>query len=210
MCEVIEDRELMPEMELAVVCFNGRAAAEQAFGAMHGRVGDAAWTHEVALLEHHHNDRIALYGTVAGQYVSADEQDHVSQKGAMIGGIVGGLLGIPLGPPAFAAGVVTGGVLGDEQGRPDEIDPEPGPLVDDLRAAVPKGSSAIVLIAEPADVNDMLAALGEADGDIVRRPLSDTELATIEKALSDAPAASPGPRLEGDAPPPDPGDVTAA
>ena len=197
-------------MELAVIRFKGRAAAESAFGAMRERAGDAPWTHEVALLERHHNDRIALYGTVAGHYVSADEEHHVSQKGAAVGGIVGGLLGMALGPPAFAAGIVTGGAVGAEFASPDEVEAEPGALVEDLRAVVPKGSSAIVLIAEPAHVDDMLAALGETDGDAIRRALSDSELSAIEGSLRDTPPASPGPRLEGDAPSPDPGDVTAA
>ena len=150
---------------------------------MRERADDADWTHEVALLEHHHNDRITLHGTVAGRYVSADEEDHVSQKGAAVGGIIGGLLGMPLGPPGFAAGLVAGGVLGAEVASPDETEPEPGLLVEDLRGAVPKGSSAIVLIAESGHVDDMLATLDEAGADTVRRTLSETELSAIEEAV---------------------------
>lgn len=197
-------------MELAVARFKGPSSAELAFGEARDRAGDAAWTHEVALLEHHHNGRIALFGTVVGHYISADEEDHVSQKGAVVGGIIGALLGAPLGPPGFAAGLVAGGVLGAEAGNPDEIEPEPGVLVGDLRDVVPEGSSAIVLIAESGDVDGMLSALGDPGADTVRRTLSDAELAAIEEELRSAPAASPGPRKQGDAPPPDAGDATSA
>ena len=197
-------------MELAVVRCKGPSSAELAFGEARDRAGDEAWTHEVALLEHHHNGRIALFGTVVGHYISADEEHHASQKGAALGGIIGALLGAPLGPPGFAAGLVAGGVLGAEVGNPDETEPEPGVLVGDLRDVVPEGSSAIVLIAESSHVDAMLSALGDAGADTVRRTLSDAELAAIEQELSSSPAASPGPREEGDAPPPGAGDVTSA
>jgi uncharacterized membrane protein len=192
-------------MELAIVRFDGPSAAESAFGAMRRRAGDAPWTREVAFLEHHHNDRITLLGTVAGHYVSADETDHVSQAGAAVGGIVGALLGIPLGPPTIAAGFITGAAVGAELGAPEEVEAEPRPVMDHLRATVPKGFSGIVLIAEGSDVDDMVAALGEAGAGVVRRLLSDADVARIAEALRDTPPASSGPRPEGEAARRDPG-----
>lgn len=179
-------------MELAVVRFEGLGGAESAYGAVHKRVGDAPWTQEVAFLEHHHHDRISLLGTVAGHFVSADETDHLSQAGAAVGGVVGGLLGIALGPAGMAAGFASGGALGAELGASDETEAEPGALMETLHAAVPKGSSAIVLLAEPADVDDMLAALGDAGATVARRTLSDAELAAIEESLRDTPQAAHG------------------
>ena len=186
-------------MELAVARFNGRTAAEKAFGAMHARAGDAPWTRDVALLDHHHNGHMTLLGTVAGHYVSADETDHLSQKGAAFGGIIGAVLGVPLGPPAMAAGFVAGGVAGAEFAKPDETEAEPEALMNDLRSTVPKNSSAIVMIAPTDHVDAMLAALGDPEADVVRRTLSDGQMAEIEEALHDTPFAAPAPTVEGGA-----------
>ena len=187
-------------MQFAVVSFPHDDGADSAFAAARGREPDAAWTREAALLTHHHNDRITLNGTVLGRYVSADEQDHISQPGAAVGGIVGGLLGLALGPPASAVGIVVGGALGAKVGSADETEAEPDVLMADLRAAVPKGASAIVLIAEAAHVDAMLAALPGGGGTVSRRDLAPDELGKITEAVRSAPAASAGPRLEGDAP----------
>ncbi len=110
-------------MQFAVVCFTHDNGADSAFGAARQREPDAAWVREAALLVHHHNDRITLNGTVLGRYVSADEQDHLSQPGAAVGGIVGGLLGLLLGPPASAAGIVMGAALGAKLGPADAAAP---------------------------------------------------------------------------------------
>lgn len=187
-------------VELAVVVFGHDDGADSAFGAARGRHPNAAWAREVALLVHHRNDRITLNGTVLGHYVSVDEQDHVSQPGVAVGGIVGGLLALALGPPATAAGIVAGGALGAKLGTADEVEAAPDLLMEDLRAAVPKGSSAIVLIAEVARGDEMLAALGDVRGSVARRALAVDELAAIEEAIRSTPPASSGPRTEGDAP----------
>lgn len=190
-------------LELAIVTYHGDSAAESAFGTLRERAPGAPWTHEAALVQHHHNDRIALHGTVAGRYVSVDEEDHLSQPGAARGAIAGGAIGLLLlgGPAGLAPGLVIGGIVGAEAAHPDEVEAEPGPLVDDLRAAVPKGCSAIVLLAAPDHVDEMLALLAERSGDVVRRPLGDREMARFEAALAETPAASTGPRDEGEAPP---------
>ncbi len=73
---------------------------------------------------------------------------------------------------------------------------------------MPKGSSAIVVFADSAHTGELLAILGESDGEVTRRTLSDEELRVIESAVAAAPAASPGPSMDGDAPPG--GEVTAA
>jgi uncharacterized membrane protein len=174
-------------MELTVVDFKGRSAAALAFGALHERAGDAHWKREVALLEHHRNNRIALFGMVAGHYVSADEEDHLSKKGAVVGGLIGAALGVALGPPAVAAGFVAGGAIGAEFASPDEVEKQPGALVERLRAEVPQGHSAIVMLAEPDHVEQMLAVLAPLDADVRRETLSNEELGAIDEALRYAP-----------------------
>jgi uncharacterized membrane protein len=182
-------------MELGVVVFEHEGGADSALGG--ARAAGAAWASQAALVEHRRrHDRITLIGTILGRYVSADERDHVSQSGAAVGSILGGILGMPLGPPGAAAGIVLGGAVGAEAGHADETEAEPRALADDLRAAVPKGASAVLLIGPAEHVAAMVDDLGAA-GDAHRRPLGAEETAALETALAQAPPASPGPDADG-------------
>ncbi|MGO9488639.1 MAG: DUF1269 domain-containing protein [Solirubrobacteraceae bacterium] len=172
--------------------FDGDGTAVEMYAAAKERSRpDARWPLEVGFVESHHNGRLALRGTFAGHYVDVDESDHVSEHGAGVGVAVGVLVGALAGPPGIAVGVLLGGVVGAETGIPSDTEPEPRALVDRLREAVPPSSSAIVLIAPPADVEEMLAALGDDARDVTRRELSDEESAQLEEALSTAPRVAP-------------------
>lgn len=198
-------------MDLVIVTFHGQPAAASAFGVLRARAGDAAWTHEAALVEHHrHKDQLTLHGTVAGHYMSVDEADHLSQPGAAKGAIVGGLIGILFfgGPAGLAPGLVLGAAVGAGNGRPDEIEASAGALGEQLRSSVPRGSSAIVVLADPSHTDELLGILGENDGEVTRRTLTDEELRVIQAAVAAAPVASAGPTLEGDAR--SEGEITAA
>lgn len=149
--------------------------------------------HAVGFVEHHHSGRLVLRGTFAGHYLDVDESDHVSQKGAGEGAVVGGLVGALLGPPGIALGLVVGGVIGSEAGTSSDTEPEPQVLADQLRVAVPRSSSAVVLIAAAPDVDEMLAALGEGAQGVTRQTLTADQVAELEASLSAAPPASPEP-----------------
>jgi hypothetical protein len=71
-------------------------------------------------------------------------------------------------------------------------------VADRVRAAVPRDGSAIVLVAAPGDVDEMLAALG-GGGDVLRRSLTPDEVSALQSSLAQTPAASPGPTEEGEA-----------
>lgn len=189
-------------LELAIVRYRGQTAAESAFGTLRERAGGSAeWTHEVALVEHHRRDRLVIHGTIAGHFVDVDEMDHLSQPGAAKGAAAGMLLGTLLaGPAGLAPGVVIGAAVGGSAGRPDEVEPEPELLSADLRAAVPQGSSAIVLLALPDHVDSMLALVGEG-ADVTRRSLTEDELRAIESDVAKTPLASHGPDVDGEAQP---------
>jgi len=48
------------------------------------------------------------------------------------------------------------------------------------------------MIAPAPEVDEMLAALGQGEQDVVRRTLADGETAALEASLSAAPPSSPG------------------
>lgn len=197
-------------LELAVVRYPGQTHAESAFGVLRERSGAAAeWTHEVALVEHHRRDRMVIHGTIGGRFIDVNEMDHVSQPGAAKGAAAGLLLGTLLGGPAgLAPGVVIGAALGGSAGHPDEFHPEPASLTAYLRQAVPEGSSAIVLLAAPEHVAEMLEAIGP-QADVRRRAILDHERELLEREIAVSPAASAGPDVDGESPPSS-GEITAA
>ena len=177
-------------LDVAVAQFDGEGTAVQMYADARERAGDAAWTQKVGFVERHHSGRLLLRGTFAGHYLDVDEVDVVSQKGAGEGAVAGGLIGVLAGPPGIAVGLLLGGVIGLEAGGETEAEAEPEALAEQLRAAVPKSSSAIVLIAEAPDVDEMVAALGDRVHDISRRTLTGGETAALQASLIDAPSAS--------------------
>ena len=187
-------------LDFALLSFPGTNSAAEAFYAARIRSGAARpWISEVGFVEHHENGHLALRGTFAGHYVDVDEALHVSERGSEEGVGVGAAIGVLLGGPlGFALGTVLGGTIGSQVGRPSETDPEPEPLAELLRAAVPLSHSAIVVIADATDVDEMIAAIGESGGELMRRPLAPDEVDAVRASLSASPAASLGPSEEGE------------
>jgi uncharacterized membrane protein len=185
-------------LDVALVSFPTQHGAVSAFSS---GPGDAPWRQEVAFVERHHNGRVAVRGTFAGHYVDINESDHTSGPGTFEGALTGAFVGavFGLGPPGAAFGFVLGGVLGAVVGRPTEVETEPQTLVDELRAAVPKGGSAVVLLAAPEHVDALLADLAGTAGEVTRRELSAGQSAALESELKAAPIASSGPSQRGDA-----------
>jgi uncharacterized membrane protein len=194
---------VLMSLDLAVIGYEGEPTASSVFGTMRDSVGtDAPWTHEVEVVEHGRNNRMSIRGTFDGHYVDVEEGDHVSQGGAARGALTGALVGAVLGPPGWAAGFALGGVIGGDVGRPTETEWEPEGLVEELRSAVPRGHSAIALLAAPEHVDAMLAALPEKPHDpVLRRMLTVAQAAAILASVSAAPPASSGPSKAGAAPP---------
>ena len=187
------------ESHFALLSFDGVNSAAKAYSAALDHSGAARWTSEVGFVEHHQSGHLVLRGTFAGHYVDVDEALHASERGAeegvTVGAVIGTLLGGPLG---LAVGSVVGGTVGSQVGKPSETDAEPEPLAERLRAAVPSSGSAILLIADANDVDEMIAAIGEVSGQVIRRALTPEEVAALQASLSASPAASPGPSLSGE------------
>jgi uncharacterized membrane protein len=181
-----------------MIRFDGEGTAVKRYAAARDRsstpgrqLTEGQWTRDVGFVERHHNGRILLRGTFAGHYLDVDEEDRVSQKGAGEGAVTGGLVGVLLGPPGIAVGLLLGALVGSDVGSPHEVEAEPQALTERLREGIPRGSSAIVMIASVAEVDEMLSALGDSAQDLVRRTLADDETAALEASLG---AARPGSR----------------
>ena len=175
---------------MAVVRFDGEGTAVKRYADARDRAGrfeTPAWTRDVGFVERHHSGRLLLRGTFGGHYLDVDENDDVSQKGAGEGAASGGLIGVLLGPPGIAVGLLAGGLVGAHIGGEKEAEAEPEALATRLREAVPRSSSAIVMIAPAAEVDELLGALGDGAQDIARQTLTDEQTAALEASLGEAP-----------------------
>lgn len=186
-------------LDLAIIRFDGEGTAVERYAVASDRSSkpgrqriEARWTRDVGFVERHHNGRLLLRGRFAGHYLDVDESDRFSQKGAGEGAATGGLLGVLLGPPGIAVGLVLGSLVGSEVGNPKEVEDEPEALAVQLREAVPRGSSAIVMIAPEAEVDEMLTALGAGTQDMIRRTLAGGDAAALEVSLGGAPPSTHG------------------
>lgn len=130
-----------------------------------------------------------MRGMFAGHYLDVDESDSVSQKGTGEGAVTGGLLGVVLGPPGMAVGFLAGALIGGHAGSVPDVEAEPETLVAQLREAIPPSSSAIVMFAPAAEVDEVLALLGDDAKTVGRRALSDDDVAALEAALQTAPGS---------------------
>jgi uncharacterized membrane protein len=99
-------------------------------------------------------------------------------------------VGALLGPVGIAVGLTVGALVGSQAGTSSEVEAEPEALAERLRAAVPRSSSAIVLIADPPDADEMVAALDAGAQGITRQTLTPEQQAALEASLSGAPPAS--------------------
>jgi uncharacterized membrane protein len=187
-------------LDLALIPFEGEGTAVKRYAAAKDRSSksgrrrvDAPWTRDVGFVERHHNGRLLLRGTFAGHYLDVDETDRFSQAGAGEGAASGGLIGVLGGPPGIAVGLVVGMFVGARVGNMQDVEDEPEALAAQLREAVPRGSSAIVMVAPEAEVDEMLTALGLDGQEITRRTLADGETAALEASLDAAPRSPSGP-----------------
>jgi uncharacterized membrane protein len=179
-------------LDLALMVFKHTEGAERAYANVLGRAGPAPWAQEVACVEHHRHDRIIVRGEFAGRYVDADDDEAFLGRKTVEGALTGAVAGVVFGPPGFAAGLVGGGIAGSVSEETS------GPKLrsaffDEVRADVPEGSSAVMLLAAPDHVDAMVAALEPEHGTIVRHHLTADAAQALEDAVAGSPRAAPPP-----------------
>lgn len=174
-------------LDLALIVFPHVDAADHAFADASEAGGDAAWLREAAVVEHHRHDRISVRGTVAGHYVDADDEGDVMGKRTVEGALTGAVAGAVFGPAGMAAGMMAGGTIGGEA-QAESAPHQHSALFDELRADVPEKSSAIMLLAGPTHVDQMVAAFeGRQDAKLIRHGLSDDAAVALQEAVASSP-----------------------
>ncbi len=176
-------------MDLAVLTFDHVEGAERAYANLRVRAADAAWLDEVAFVERRRHGRIVIRGTFAGRYLDIDDTGDALGRDTVVGTLTGALVGAVFGWFGFAAGLVAGGTIGGLI-QSEHIPRLEGELFDELRADVPQGSSAILLLAAGEHVDAMIDAFDGCGGQLVRRSLSAESLVAITAAAAGAPPAA--------------------
>jgi uncharacterized membrane protein len=164
-------------IEMAAVAFDGAHTAEKELSALRTSRSDA-WLAEVAVLEHQSSGRFSVKATNPDY----GEEDHTG-SGIAIGagtGLLIGLIGGPIGLLFWtAAGAITGGAVGasDRVGTFD-------PLVAQVKDALPNNTSALILVAEEATSEELVAAVGERGRQVIRQELTQEQLDELARAAA--------------------------
>jgi uncharacterized membrane protein len=172
-------------LELAVMTFHHVDDADHAFADAYEADKNAVWLREATVVEHHRHDRIEVRGNVGGQYIDATDQGDAIGKKTLEGALTGGVVGLVFGPAGLAAGMAAGGMVGGVA-QSDSAPHVHSAFLDEVRADVPEKSSAIVLLADSAHVDEMVAVLEGHKGSrgLTRRQLSDEMAASLQEAVA--------------------------
>jgi uncharacterized membrane protein len=176
---------MSPAYEVGVLTFEGHESAERLVRTLR-QGGTVHKGTEVAILEHTDGGRFSVHSyeeeATVGQHVAG---------GAIIGGLLTSLL---LGPFGLIAGLVGGGIVGASIGgsHPHELGMSPE-FTTKLKAALPKDSSAVLIIGDPDEVGELLGHVRAADVVTkieIHEPLTKAQTETIRRALDEARASA--------------------
>lgn len=165
-------------VEMAAIAFDGTYAAEGELSNLRVSRVDP-WLSEVAVLEHHHSGRYSMKAT------SPDygDRDHVG-AGIAIGGGTGLLLGLIGGPLGLLFWGAVGATLGGAAGAA-KSSAEGGafdPLVDEVKDALPDGTSALILVADNPTAEEFVSAVRARNRQVIRHELTDEQVEQLKQA----------------------------
>ncbi len=107
-----------------------------------------------------------------------NEMSGTTEGGAIVGAVLGGVLLFAFPIAGIALGALAGGGVGAAIGN--GID---GKFVDDVKASLPAGRSALFLQIKSADRNAAIAVLRQYHGELIQTSLDEETEAAIRAAL---------------------------
>ena len=171
-------QSMSPIFEIGFVAF---ADVDEAGRVVDGlrEMGATHIVNDVSILEHHPNGRYSVHAysqeTSRGTHIGV---------GALIGTLAGSLL---FGPFGVLAGLIGGGAVGATVGgrNPHDLGLS-DEFVEELRASLPRGSSAVIIAGEPEQVDQLMGHLRSTDAVVtkeLRQPLTDAQAKAIHDAI---------------------------
>jgi len=154
--------------QVVVVSFESEADAQSALKSLRGlEQGGAIHFEDTAIVVHHAD----------GKYEVKNEVSSASETGAVIGAVLGGLLFVVFPLAGIAAGAAAGAGIG--AAMHSGVD---GKFVDEVKAQLPAGKSALFLVIKDAVADATIPALRKFHGEVIQTSLDDD----LEQALRDA------------------------
>ena len=165
--------------EVGVIAFADTDTAERVVNGLR-EMGATNIVQDVSLVEHHKNGRFSVHA-----YSQETSRGAKMGAGAVVGTLVGALL---LGPFGMVIGLVGGGAVGASLGGRNAHDLGlSDEFVEELRAALPPGSSAVLIAGEPEQVDELMGHVRKTDAVVakeLREPLTDEQSKAIRQAIA--------------------------
>jgi uncharacterized membrane protein len=165
---------------MVAVAFDGTHTAEKELSELRTSRADS-WLEDVAVLERHMGGRYSMKAT-SPEY---GKEGHAG-AGIALGGGTGLLLGMIAGPLGLVfwgtMGALTGGAAGAAAHEAGVFDP----IVDEVKDALPHGSSALILMAEEPTAEKLSSAVGSHGRRTIRQELTDEQIEELERAAASA------------------------
>jgi uncharacterized membrane protein len=158
------------DMELCILKFSGTHDADRTFQEILGAEADRhPWLHEVGVVRRPLIGRISISATYEDDPTEVKQGEvasDVENAGAMTGYLIGSLVGPLHAEMAALEGSIRARGLGDA--LEDKL-----LHVDDIKQVLPRGSSALVLVASP-EINDQLVEmLAPWSPEVIRRDVAE-------------------------------------
>jgi uncharacterized membrane protein len=168
---------MSPVFEVGVIAFADTESANRVVDGLR-QMGATHLVNDVSLIEHHKDGRFSVHA-----YSQETSRGAKIGAGAVIGTLAGALL---LGPFGMVMGLVGGGAVGASLGgrNPHDLGLSDA-FVQELRDALPRGSSAVLIAGEPDRVDEMMGHV-RTSGSVVAKELREPLTAEQSKAIREA------------------------
>ena len=169
---------MSPIFEVGVVAFADPDAAGRVVDGLR-QMGATRLVNDLSVMEHHANGRFSVHA-----YSEQTSRGAKMGAGAVVGTLAGALL---LGPFGIVVGLVGGGAVGASLGgrNPHDLGLSET-FVDELRASLPPGSSAVLIAGEPDQVDELMGHVrntGAVVAKELREPLTDAQAKAMRDAI---------------------------
>ncbi len=164
--------------DLIVLTFDETHGAQHAMAAVRDLAElDHAWVDDIAIVERHRSGRISTHTTHGS--VTA---------GAFFGGLTGMLIGLLFPPFGFLALFAVGAGAGAlTQRLIKETGLDKG-MLEEIKTALRKGTSALIMIGAEGDVDEMAHAFDTyGPSSVIRRPLSSETVDGLRNTMERSP-----------------------
>jgi uncharacterized membrane protein len=163
-----ESMEVEAVSQIVVIGFDTESQARDALKSLRGLEKEGRLSFEDTAVVTHGAD---------GKIDVKNEMSSTTEAGAVVGAVLGGVLLVAFPIAGIALGAVAGGGIGASLGH--GID---GKFVDDVKASLPAGRSALFLQIKSADRSAAIAVLRQYHGEVIQTSLDEE----TEEALRDA------------------------